>query len=137
MDVVVGEVVGPDRDGLVPGVQVDEDVHLARGEVDEGAVLAHAARAAHLHAVDRDVELVRVEGSPGRAHGGEHAAPVGVVAEDRALEQVVAGDRPGDLEGVGLGRRGPHLDGDVVVGALGVGDELAGQARADLGDGRR
>ena len=78
---------------------------------------------------------VRVEGGAGRADRGEHPAPVGVVAEDRALEQVVAGDRPGDLEGVGLRRGGAHLDRDVVVGALGVGDELAGQARADLRDG--
>ena len=35
VDVVVGQVVGPDRRGLVAGVQVDEDVDLAAGEVDE------------------------------------------------------------------------------------------------------
>ena len=68
------------------------------------AVLADAAARADPHAVDRDVEPVRVEGGPGGADRGEHPAPVGVVAEDGALEQVVAGDRAADLDGVVLGR---------------------------------
>ena len=65
--------------------------------------------------------------------GGEHPAPVGVAAEDRALEQVAPGDRSADLDRVGLGRRVLHVDGDVVRGALGVGEQLQGQIAADLG----
>ena len=78
---------------------------------------------------------MRVEGRRRRADRGEHAPPVGVVAEDRALEEVVAGHGAGHLERVVLGCRGAHLDGDVVVGALGVGDELAGEVGADLRHG--
>ena len=78
---------------------------------------------------------MRLERRPRRAHGGQHATPVGVVAEHRALDEVVARDGAGHLQCVRLGGGAADLDGDVVVGALGVGDELAGQAGAHLGDG--
>ena len=56
MDVVVGEVVGPDRDLLGPGVEVYLDPDLPALKVDERAVLSDTAVAADLHAVDGDVE---------------------------------------------------------------------------------
>ena len=72
-----------------------------------------------------------VEGRRGGADRGEDPAPVGVPAEDGALEQVVAGDRAGDLD---ARRRSvaawTHLDRDVVVGALGVARSAAGPGRA-------
>jgi len=110
-------------------------VHLAPGQVDERAVRAHSPGAAHLDAVHRHVEQVRVEGGTRRADGGQDPTPVGVVAEDGALEEVVACDGAGNLEGIGLGRSGPHLEGDVVVGALGISDQLAREGGAHLGDG--
>ena len=56
------EVVGPHGDHLGARVQVDQHVHLAvaaRSTSARGSV--RAAGLAHLHAVDRDVELVGVE----------------------------------------------------------------------------
>jgi glutamate N-acetyltransferase/amino-acid N-acetyltransferase len=98
-------------------VVVTTDAVVTDGELD--AVL-RAATAATFDRIDSD--------------GCQHPPPVGVVAEDGALEEVVAGDRAGHLERVRLARGRPHLDGDVVVGTLGIGDELPGQAGADLRD---
>jgi hypothetical protein len=84
-------------------LQVDEHVRRTRREVD---LLARAVGtgAAQTHAVEADVDGVRVEGCLGRADRGEHAPPVRVVAEDRRLEQVVAGDRAPHLDGVRFDR---------------------------------
>ena len=100
MDVVVGEVVGPDRGRLVAR-RAGRRGRAPRAPVrsTRAPVLADPAGAADLDAVDRDVRAVGVEGGPGRADGGQDAAPVGVVAEDRALEEVVAGDRRGPPRG--------------------------------------
>ena len=48
--------------------------------------------------------LVRLERRGGGADRGEDPAPVRVVAEQRGLDQVVAGDRPADLDRVVLAR---------------------------------
>ncbi len=57
------------------------------------------ALAAHPHAVDRDVEGVRLEGGARWCPtGGQDPTPVGVLAVDGALEQVAAGQRPSDLD---------------------------------------
>ena len=50
------------------------------------------------------------------------------------LKRLLRATLRADLEGVVHGRRAADLDGDVVVGALGVGDELAGEVGADRGD---
>ena len=80
-----------------------------------------AAVSADLHAVEGDVDAVRLEVSAGGADRREHPAPVGVLAEDRALEEVAAGDRSAHLDRVVLRRCVLHLDGDGVRGTLGVG----------------
>ena len=98
---------------------------------------AGRAAPADPHAVDRDVDLVRLERGRRRADRGEDPAPVGVVAEERGLDQVVAGDRPADLDRVVLAGRAGDLDRDVLRGALGVGEQLRGQVAADGGDRRR
>ncbi len=105
VDVGQGQVVGPDGRGGRAGVQVDRDVRRRgrTGRPLERSSPAPPARQTQ-HAVDRDVELVGLERGAGGADGGQDPAPVGVVAEERALEQVVAGDRPADLDRVGLGR---------------------------------
>ncbi len=92
--------------------------------------------ATHLDAVDGDVEVVGVEGGRGRADGGQHPAPVGVVAEQRALEQVVPRDRPADLDRVVLGGGAADVDGDLLGGAFGVGEQLPARGRRRPGRGR-
>src|SRR5690606_18684882 len=102
--------------------------------VDLGAVAVGAAAAAHLHAVDGDGEVLDGEGGDGLGHAAgrrDDPAPVGVVAEDRGLDQVGAGDLAGHGLGGVLGGGGADHDVHVVAGALGVGDELAGEVRAD------
>ena len=120
MDVGVGEVVGPDRGPLGPGLEVDRHADLARLEVDRRGVGVRGGLLADPDAVDRDVEVGGVEGRVRGADGGEHAAPVGVVAEHRGLEEVAAGDAARDLDGLVLGGGVEGGDGDLVVGALGV-----------------
>src|SRR5882757_10306863 len=115
----MGEVVGPDRGGVLAGVQLDTDVHSSAGQVDELARVAGRALAADGDAVDGDVQVVRVEGSARRTDGGEDASPVGVVAEQRALEQVVPGDGSSDLDCVVVVRGAADLDRDLLGGALG------------------
>src|SRR5262249_19125830 len=92
-----GEGVGPGCGRLVPRVQVDKHVDLPAGQVDLVRVVTGRAALANPHAVHRDVDLVRIERGGGGTNRGEDPAPVRVVAEERALDQVVAGDRPGDL----------------------------------------
>ena len=70
----------------------------------------------------------------GGADAGQHPAPVGVVAEDRGLEQVAAGDAAADLDGVVLGGGVERGDRDLVVGALGVAEQLHGEVGAGLGE---
>ena len=87
---------------------------LAVAHVDQVAVLADAAVLADPDAVDGDVEPVGLEGGVGGADRGQHPAPVGVLAVDGALEEVVAGDGAADLDGVVLGGGVDHLDPDVL-----------------------
>jgi hypothetical protein len=54
----------------------------------------------------------------------EDPAPVRVVAEERRLDQVAAGDRAADLDRVVLVGRAGTVDRDVLRGPLGVGEQL-------------
>src|SRR3712207_6942020 len=54
---------------------------------------------ADLHPVEADVDVLDRERHVGGADAGEHPAPVRVLAEDRALEQVAAGDAAGHDHG--------------------------------------
>ena len=66
----------------------------ARG--DRGFVVrARDAVAAHGDAVVRDVDRLGIEVRAARAELGEDAAPVGVVAVERALHELAVGDGPG------------------------------------------
>src|SRR5665647_2067807 len=124
VDVVVGQVIGPDGRRLLPCVQVHHDVHLPSQHVDQRSVLADPSRSAHLYSVDGHVQGRRLKRGPSRPDRREDTAPVRVAAEDRTLEQVVAGDRTTDLEGVGNSCRRTDLDRDVMFCALSIGDEL-------------
>ena len=90
MHVVVREVIGPN--GCFGGtrVQIDTDVHLAGGEINQIAWLVWFASLADLYAIERDINVVWVKRGVGRTYRREHATPVGVVAEDGGLEQVRA-----------------------------------------------
>src|SRR5690625_1836671 len=80
VDVVVGEVVGPDGGLRLTGVQVDDHVHLAaRSQVQLGGVLVRPAAFADEQAVDAHVQLGGVERGDLLRHGadlGDDAAPV-------------------------------------------------------------
>ena len=118
----------------VAGVQVDVDGDLAAGEVDALARVADRAAAADRDAVDRDVDLVGLERGVGGADRGEHPAPVGVVAEQRRLEQVVAGAGAAGVEARPDGGGVAHRDRDVLGRALGVGEQLHGQVGGGGGE---
>src|SRR4051794_20220295 len=94
-----GQVVRPDRRLLETGVQVDVDGDGPAGEVDALARIADRAAPADGDAVDGDVDAVGLERGVGGADRGEDPAPVGVVTEQRGLEQVVARAGPAGGEG--------------------------------------
>lgn len=60
--VLMSQIVAPHRGLLLAGVQIDVDEDFARRHVDFGAVASRLAAVAYLHAVDRHVDLVGVEG---------------------------------------------------------------------------
>ena len=133
MHIFVGQVVGPYGRLGIASVQVDVDMHLPRRHVHLGPVAAGLAAVADAHAVDvhgHPVRVVRRHGFGNRAQGADDAAPVRIVARDRALEQVRCGHgAPAGQCGVLAGRAG---DGDphVMAGALAVADDLAGERGA-------
>src|SRR4051794_39896792 len=56
-----GEVVGADERGGTAGVQVDADLDVACGHVDEGAVVGSGTATTDPHVVDGDVDRIGVE----------------------------------------------------------------------------
>ena len=76
--------------------------------------------------------LIRSGSSVDRRHAdrGQHAAPVRVGAEQRGLDQAVAGDDAGGGQRVGLGGRAGDGDDDPLGDALGVGLQLRAQVVA-------
>ena len=104
VDVVVREVVGEDRRLGVADV-AGRSARASRGGVRSTSSRGRSGPPAwHTRTpFIADVDVVRVELGIRRADRREHAAPVGVVAEDRGLEEVVARDRATDLDGVVFG----------------------------------
>ena len=99
-------------------MKVDHHVAFPGAQIHQGPILPEAARASDLNPIHDDIQRGRVENGRSGADGGEHPAPVGVVAEDRTLEEIVAGNRPGDLEDIIFARRRADLDLDVVEGVI-------------------
>src|SRR3954469_4625123 len=114
-------------------MQIHVYQNLPVGQVDLGPVVAGGTAPAHGDTVDAHVDPVGVEPGGGGTDGAEDPAPVRVVAEERALDQVVAGDGAADLDRLVLGVGAGHLDRDVLGGALGVGEQLPGQVVAGGG----
>ncbi len=67
--------------------------------------------------------------------GGHDAAPVGVGAEDRRLDQGAVGDRHPDLSGLAVAAQPVHVNRDQLRRALGVGGDGLCQFGAHVGDG--
>src|SRR5699024_1890971 len=118
-DVVVGQVAAPGLGAGAAQAHVHPHQDVVLGQDFGGLFLAVGV----VGRVFADVDFARRAGQPdadlvdgeiprGVADGAEDAAPVGVPAKDRRLEQVradhAAGDRPGGLQVGGAG----HLAGD-------------------------
>ena len=114
----------------VTDAEVDRHVDVGAGQVDlAGAGRTHPVDA-HRRTVERHTDPIRVEGDRRHADGGQHPPPVRVGAEQRGLDQAVAGHGAGGGERVGLGGRAGHGDDDAFGDALGVGLQLSTQVVA-------
>src|SRR5699024_2004016 len=134
LDVGVGQVGGPDGGLAVAAGEVDLDVDVLTREVHLAGVRGSGGVDADVVAVEGHSDLRRVHGYRGHADGGEHAAPVRVGAEHRALEEVVATDDAGGGLGLLVGGGAGDGDRDLLGHALGVALQLAGEVQADLVD---
>src|SRR5699024_5927451 len=134
LDVGVGQVGGPDGGLTVAAGEVDLDVDVLTREVNLAGVRGSGGVDADVVAVEGHSDLCRVHGYRGHADGGEHAAPVRVGAEHRALEEVVATDDAGGGLGLLVGGGAGDGDRDLLGHALGVALQLAGEVQADLVD---
>ena len=97
-------------------------------------VVGRDAAAADGDAAVGDRDAVEVEGDAGVAELADDAAPVRVLAVERALDEQRVGDLAGGPVGLAVGRRAGHPDVDDLRRALGVGGHLAGEGAAGLGD---
>ena len=131
MDIGMGQVVGPDGGRRGAGLEIDGTVtdRPDRSMPSGGSPGSPCGRSRPRSSRRRD--------RWGRTRPRWYRPPPGSdpssgPAEDRGLEQVAARHRTPDLHRVVLARRTADLDGDVVVGALGV-----SAATAWPGRGRR
>ena len=135
MDVGVGQVVGPDGGARVAGLEVDGDGHLARLQVDGGRV----GRRRGL----RQTQTPFIATS--RSAGSKAACVVPMLASTRpqlgslpktaALNRLLrAIERPTSTASSSVAASSDG-DRDLVVGALGVGEQLHGQVGAGPGQG--
>src|SRR5262245_31688127 len=97
VDVAVRQIAGPDRGAAAADAEIDVDHDV--GALDVAGhrrlvVVGHdLAAVGDLHAADRDLELVAVGALARLADRHDDAAPVGVLARDRGLDQRRVGDR--------------------------------------------
>src|SRR6478609_8170717 len=111
VDVLVGEVVGENREGAVAEAEVAHDVEVALGHVVGDGL------------------LVVVDGDATRSH---RHAPVG--HGDQLLVHLDAGDLAGAGLGVRVARGTGHGELHDLGGSLGVAGHLAGEVGAHLAD---
>src|SRR3954470_7663458 len=126
LHVGVRQVGGQDLRGAAAQAELDVHQDLLARQVRRGAVAGGDAAVAEQRAVDRDVEQLGVDVGVAVADGRGHPAPVRVGAEQRGLDQAVAGDGAGHGHRVVLARRPAHPHGDPLGDALGVGLHLLG-----------
>src|SRR5689334_786881 len=89
-DVVVAEIVGPDSGGVRAIAQVDLEMDVTPAQVDKMPWLADGSIAAHLHAVEGDVNALRFKVRGCCADGRQYPPPIGIVSENSALEEIAA-----------------------------------------------
>src|SRR4051812_28083482 len=114
LHVGVRQVGGEDLRAGRPEPQLDVHQDLLAGQVGGGAVAGGHPAVAEQRAVDGDVEQLRVHVGVAVADRGGDPAPVRVRAEQRGLDQAVAGDGAGDGDRVVLARRAAHPHGDPL-----------------------
>ena len=91
MDVLDGEVGGPEDATALALMELDVDDELGLGDVGMGADLIEFRGASAVEAdgdvAEPDVDAVGVDGRAGVADGGDEASPVGIGAGPRGLDQ--------------------------------------------------
>src|SRR5439155_892432 len=85
-------------------------------------------------AVVRDRHGAGIERHAGTAELADDATPIGILAVERALDQLALGDLAGGGDRVDVGGRAGDPHDDHLGRALGVARHLFGQARARLGE---
>ena len=135
----MGKVGGPEDASAGPLVELNGDGELALRNIGMGGSFVEFGRSATV-ATDRqvaelDVEAIGIDFRAGVAYSGGQAAPVGISAGPGCLHQGRVGNGLGNLEGVGVGGRAVDLQFDNVSDAFAVGDDLACERGADLGEG--
>src|SRR5580693_5679309 len=100
VNVLCGEIAGPDTGAALAGMQRDDDgdifrEHLAMcGAFVEGVFLAAAA---NFYPGEGNIGALEIEGDTGAAGGGQDAAPVGIGAGDGGFYQWRIRDGERDL----------------------------------------
>src|SRR6185503_12308795 len=131
-DIVVGEIVGPHRGGVLAAAQVDLELHIVSAEVDELTRIADGAVAADLYAIERHVNAFWFEVRVRCAYGRQNSSPIGIPTEDSALEEIAARDRATDLHRIGFRSRMVDVNGDGVRRSLRVPQQLQCKITASL-----
>ena len=130
-DVRVRQVGGADGRLAATDAEVDGDVDVGAGQVDLARTRRADAVDADRRAVERHGDPIRIQLDRRHPDGGQHPAPVRVGAEQRGLDQAVAGDDAGGDQRVVLAGGAGDGDGDPLGDALGVGLQLRAQVVAD------
>ena len=138
-DVLGGEVAGEEAGGGFAGAEVEGDGVFGGGHGGVGGVLVEAGGAATVLKdgviADPDAGAVGIELGAGVAGGGDEASPVGVGGGPGGFAEWALGDGAGCEAGVGFGGCAADVEGDEVGDAFAVGDDLAGEREADVGEG--
>src|SRR5262249_13639051 len=124
VDVAVRQIAGPHGGAPAADAEIDVDHDVGALDVLDDrrlVVVGHdLAVVGDADAADGGPALVAVVALAGLADRHDDAAPVGVFACDRGLDQRRVGDRQADLARRSVGRRAADIDGDELARTLAV-----------------
>jgi len=120
-------------------MELDGDGELALGDVVVCGGLVEAGGAATVAAdgerAEVNVDAVGVDGCAGVTDGGHEAAPIGIASCPCGLDEGRVSNGLRDLDGIGVGGCAFDVEFDDVRDAFSVGNNLASERCADLGEG--